>query len=504
MATSYITDFVQSLNLNEITIIKEYISTRHSVIKEKKIEKLFEFLIDDKKQYTDSELCKLLQSNPGAIRVLKSRLFDVIKEAITSNKYFENDQVFDIRESAFFDLKKKAILVKAIFRKLNERKVTTINKLILDIIHEAERFQFYDILVEVLIIQKHMVSIRKGLPEYNKIHHQIEFYDKCYKAVQNANDAYYRVIINQNFITLLTKNQRILELKNAIKTLQKDYLSTKAEEVNYYRYILTLALYEFENNYKEAIICCKKLIIILRRNSITYSTRRMGYAFGNLAIFHIYLKAFGQAVTYAKKAYKFLIPNSLEYTNNREIEFLANFHNQHYSNATQVLDDLISHSLQDIGKFRASLYKYYQACIAFSTNKCKETLQLLNQSLEIEKDKATRNIAIRILLAMTFIVLEKKDEARTVMGSLRKHIERNGKTKEIKERDILIFKLLRELEKDNFFRNEHNKKAAALLAELSDKNKPTAWNYFTPELIPFHEWVMGLPVKPTNKTIKQI
>ena len=98
-------------------------------------------------------------------------------------------------------------------------------------------------------------------------------------------------------------------------------------------------------------------------------------------------------------------------------------------------------------------------------------------------------------MVITFIELDKKEQAITALQSLRKHIERNNKNKEIKQRDILIFKLLRELEKDNFKRNEKNKKAAQLLAELSDKTKPTAWNYFTPELIPFHEWVMTLPVK---------
>jgi hypothetical protein len=89
----------------------------------------------------------------------------------------------------------------------------------------------------------------------------------------------------------------------------------------------------------------------------------------------------------------------------------------------------------------------------------------------------------------------KKQEASTSIGTLRKYLERTGKKKEINERYILILKLIRELEKDGFKRNEKNKTAIKLLTELSDKDKPTTWNYFTPELIPFHEWVMTLPEK---------
>ena len=48
---------------------------------------------------------------------------------------------------------------------------------------------------------------------------------------------------------------------------------------------------------------------------------------------------------------------------------------------------------------------------------------------------------------------------------------------------------LREIEKDGFRLNPKNATAAKMLKELSEKNKPTSWNYYTPELIPFHEWV---------------
>jgi hypothetical protein len=158
--------------------------------------------------------------------------------------------------------------------------------------------------------------------------------------------------------------------------------------------------------------------------------------------------------------------------------------------------------MADAKVYHKSKFIYYEACVLFATNQFKPALQLLSKSLKIEKDKAGWNIGIRVLMAMVFIELNKIGEASTCIATLRKHIERISKRKEIKERDLLILKLLRELEKDGFKRNEKNKTAAKLFAELSDKNKPTAWNYYTPELIPFHEWAKTLPEKVNMRTIK--
>jgi tetratricopeptide (TPR) repeat protein len=145
--------------------------------------------------------------------------------------------------------------------------------------------------------------------------------------------------------------------------------------------------------------------------------------------------------------------------------------------------------MADTGGYRKSKFIYYQACVLFATKQFKEALQLLNKSLDIEKDKTGWNIALRTLNILVFIELNKINEAARALEALRKYMERLTKSDEVKQRDILIIKLLREIEKDGFRLNQKNMIASKLLKELSEKNKPTSWNYYTPELIPFHEWV---------------
>jgi len=234
---------------------------------------------------------------------------------------------------------------------------------------------------------------------------------------------------------------------------------------------------------------------MIRKSTILYSKDRIGFALVNLTQFNVFIGNYKKASLYAKNAQQFHLNSSLNYLISKEQEFYAYFYGRNYKEVIKCIQEMQKHSMVDTGGYRKSTFIYYEACVLFATNQFKDALQLLNKSLEIEKDKTGWNIALRILMAMIFIELNKMGEASTSIATLRKHIERTSKTKEIKERDILILKLLREFEKDGFKRNERNKTAVKLLAELSDKDKPTAWNYFTPELIPFHEWAKALPEK---------
>jgi tetratricopeptide (TPR) repeat protein len=496
MATSYITDFIQSLSSEEIKIVKEYVykSNSRPILGENKIEKLFDTLIGNpEKKYTDKELSNILESNAGALRVLKSRLFEKIEEALVLNKHFENPLVFNHREQMVFTLKKKVLLIKSLFRTLNQGRIEAINFLIAETIKLAEENEVYDVLIETLIIQKHVVGMRTGFPEFERIHNKIISFENCLRAIQNANDAYYKLILNQEFVNSLTRAEFKQHICNSIKQLETDFKITKSQEVNYYLHIFRIVLYDHEKDFLKAIENFKKLLAILKKSKVIYSKDRIGFALSNLGQLNILTGNYKEALSFIKRALDFHLPNSMSYLVTKEQRFYAHFYAKNHNEALKCLEEMLQHSTIDSGEYRKSKFIYFKACVLFSINQFKGSLQLLKKSLEVEKDKTGWNIALRILMTMIFIDLHKVGEASTAISTLRKHIERTNKIKEVKPRDILILKLLRELEKDGFKRNEKNKTAVKLLAELSDKDKPTAWNYFTPELIPFHEWVKTLP-----------
>lgn len=498
MAAIHIVKFIQSLNEKEVQVIDDHIQSIYllsgSNAGESKQLKLFRFITQNKdRELTDSEVSKHVDT-PN-LASLKYLLSEKIYDALLLNKHLQNEAIFSPREQVVFSLKKKTLLIKSLYRTLNQGRIETVNFLVGETIKLAKENEVFDVLAEILIVQKQLKGMRAGISEFESVNNEIIFYEQCFKSVQNANDAYYRLILNQEFIKSLTQKELDQHIKNSIKQMEADYKKTKAQEVNYYMHILQIALYENERNYKKAIEYCKKLLLMIKKSTVLYSKDRIGFAMSNLTQFNVLIGNYKEAALNAKNAQQFHISNSFNYLTLKEQEFYANFYAGNYKEATKCTEEMLEHSLADTGGYRKSKFVYYQACVLFATKQFKEALQLLNKSLEIEKDKTGWNIALRTLNIMVFIELSKINEASRALEAIRKYMERLTKSDEVKERDILIIKLLREIEKDGFSYDPKNVSATKMLKELSEKDKPTSWNYYTPELIPFHEWVQDTAVK---------
>ena len=64
MATSHIISFVQSLNIEEIKIVREFIYKSNETEKQSKLSKLFETLVENpQKKYAEGELSKIIVCN---------------------------------------------------------------------------------------------------------------------------------------------------------------------------------------------------------------------------------------------------------------------------------------------------------------------------------------------------------------------------------------------------------------------------------------------------------
>lgn len=498
MAAIHIVKFIQSLNEKEIQVIDDHIQSIYllsgSNLGESKQLKLFRFITQNKnRELSDSELSKYV-ATPN-LASLKYLLSEKIYDALLLNKHIQDKDIFNYREQIVFSLKKKILLIKSLYRVLNQGRTETINFLLAETIKLAKENEVFDVLVEALILQKSYKGIRIGISEYENINSQIIFYDHCFKCIHNAQDAYYRLVLNSEFIKSLSEKDMEKHLHASIKQMEIDYKKTKSQEVNYFMHILQIALYEKEKNYKKAIEYCKKLLLMLKKSNVLFSKDRIGFAMNNLCLFNVYIENYKEAALQAKNAQKFLIPNSMSYLIAKEQEFYAFFYAKRQPESLKCVDEMLQHSMADTGGYRKSKFIYYEACVLFATNQFKEALQLLNKSLEIEKDKTGWNIALRTLNIIVFIELSKINEASRALEALRKYMERLTKSDEVKQRDILIIKLLREIEKDGFRYDPKNANATKMLKELSEKDKPVSWNYYTPELIPFHEWVKGTAVK---------
>lgn len=488
MSNSHIINFIKSLNSEELRISKKYICS------DTKISKLLTLLTSEI-EISNTSLSKKIGCSTESLRVLKSRLFEKIKEALLDDENFQSQILFSEREKLVFYLKKKVLLAKYLCRTINQNRIETINILIEDIIQVTKEYQIFDVLIEALTLKKQITGQRMGLVAYEKLRREIDFYDRCFRDIRRANDEYYKLVLDHEYTSSLTKDEMMFHIENSIFQMELNFKETGAEEINYHCNIFKLAKAEKAGKFKEAISLCGNILTNLKKSKIIYSNNRMGFALSYLTHYNVYLGNYKKGAKNAENAQRFNVKNSFNYFMLKEQEFFAHFYDKNYSEATKAIVELMQHSDVDAGKFRSSKFIYFHACILFRQNKFRDALKLLSSRLYIEKDKAGWNIYLRITLIMIHIHLNSVAIAGNSINALKKHIGRTIKSKEINGRTDLIIRLLNELVKDSFKRNPKNRKAAKLLQELSYKDGPDAWSHFTPELIPFHEWVMTLPAK---------
>jgi tetratricopeptide (TPR) repeat protein len=491
LANPHILSFIQSLSPVEIRLVEEQLNKVHSLFDAKTPSmelQLFRFLIKNKNENISDGI---IEQVTGSKRVtdLKNNLFLKVIEITTLDKYILNNDLFNESDSMNFILKKRLLFCKISIRSLSQGKTEAIKELLDEIIDNAKTFEIYDTLVDALQTKKYFEGIRFGNKDFDRINSDILFYEYCSRSVFNAADKYYQLILNNEFTKSLSKEDAQKHISDSIKEMESDYKKSGSEQINYYLHIMRFALFENQKIYKKAIDECNALLKILKRNKSIYRSERIGFAHTNLSQFQTFLGNYSKALKDARKSQAYYLEESFNSTVSKELEFYINFYKEDYSAANKCLNSLLSHSRIDTGEFRRSKYIYYRACVYFTEREFKEALSLLNESLEIEKDKTRWNVSLRILTIMIFIETNKIDEAFSHLESLRKYVERTGKSDEISQRDILIVKLLREMEKNGFEWNLKNKNAVDLLLQLSEKDSDVSWQYFSSELIPFHGWV---------------
>lgn len=259
--------------------------------------------------------------------------------------------------------------------------------------------------------------------------------------------------------------------------------------------ILLLANFEKEKKYRNAISQCKKIILLLKKNSIIFRQERVGFTFDHMSQFQVYISEYAKSAVSAAKAQSYYLENSFFSLVSKEQEFYAHFYNGNFIKANICTNILLNHPLADSGEFRKAKFIYYKACILFEEKEYTSAWKILKNNLEIEKDRNRWNISLRILCIQIFIELKKLDEATRSIEALRKHIARHSKNNIIRERDSIILNCLKELEKIGYNFTSKNFRIKILLKELKGERKKNYWEHYSHELIKFHTWLESKLIK---------
>ena len=112
----------------------------------------------------------------------------------------------------------------------------------------------------------------------------------------------------------------------------------------------------------------------------------------------------------------------------------------------------------------------------------------LQETGAIGKDKEGWNIGIRILTILLKVEMILLESAEAHLESMRKYIERTDRKHLLRERDLLIFQLLKSLERESFNFKLVWQVHSEAFKQLSTNAGDVAWAPNTPELVVFHQW----------------
>ncbi|HEX8515910.1 MAG TPA: hypothetical protein VF868_06905 [Bacteroidia bacterium] len=430
----------------------------------------------------------ILHSSKMALNKTKSRIFEMSLDALMMDEEFISGTYCEF-DRVHFEVKKQILLCKMLQQNLTKNKIGTITHILNQVIRKAKEYEIFPPLVEALIFKKFILGGLGDSIGFEKATKEIDFYSKCNEALNTAMHIYHQFILDATTIKVNSKKELYNNLVFSIKKIEAYYAETKSQQVNYYLHIMKFALSEQKKDYPNAVKECKLLIKLMERHPSVYRKKRVGFAYDNLSHYSVFVGDLKSAEKYVLKARTYFTPNSLDIIICYEVEFFVSFYTNRNERSEELIDHLLTYPTEVCGLFRKAKYTFFKALLLFKTKNFKQSLLIVSKPLEVERDKYEWNIILRILNVQLLIELNKLTDASRTLEALRKYVERNKADKKIKERDRLILKCLLEMEKNNFEYDPGNKVLSKMHKQLSVKNTHVSWEYFTPELIPFHDWL---------------
>lgn len=492
MQTQAIHQLIGRLSANEIELVRKYLTcfSSHRVDESAKTLKLFNYLLKHKQCPSAADCCIHVY---GTVRkketfaMLQGRLKNKITDALNTLINEETKTELDEVDYGAMMIDKKTAQCRQLFYSKPGLDIT--HDLLEEIISLGKKYELYDKLVTSLKFKKWRYTHKKGRETYRALSEEIEFYEICSRAFSKANDYYYELVFDAEHKGKYDKEKVHAFLLDAIAELKELYNVTKSNTLHYFLKNLELTYHLNHQDYLQARRVCGQWIEIIRTQPSVYRKQRRGIAYNYFSRCELYLGHYASAAEYAQLAQEDFLPDSDNYWLAKEQQFFALFYAGNYSEAAALTQEMLhSASRKESGEWRIAQFTYLHACVLFKLNKFHEAFILLNQPLEISKDKSGWQISIRVLRIITLIETEQIKQASAEIHSLKIFMMRLQKETSIAKRDRKILTLLLNLEHNGFVFESLNGTAAECISKLASGEQGYEWELLNPELIPVHGW----------------
>lgn len=420
------------------------------------------------------------------LRKLAQRLIDEIFDIITLEENFYKDYLSysDVFHKRMFIIRRILLLQVLMLKGLPK-------KWLIKYLHEnitiCEQYEY----IEFELVFRHSLfqiyleedSYQEALDCASKIADKSHFFPDLIKAEYYGYDFIVRVQHKS-----IDDRTQISKMKSAIIELENLYIKSRIEWINYYILMLKLQLAHYEEDYFHAEQLIYMLIDVVGNNpGINFKSKR-AVNFMNLAYTQFYLNKFSEAYENSIRASEVILLPVIDLNTYAEVSVFALFYLNKFSDAESTLNRILLCGASGNKPEQLSKRHLMMGFIKYLQGDYKKAFLHLQETKEVESDREGWNLGIRILNIYLTLSTEKVDLADQRINAMRKHIERTARMRNLRKRDIVIFRILSHLSRSGFdFREvweERQKDFQLLRSDESDYR----WVPRSHELIIFDQW----------------
>ncbi|MCX6292078.1 MAG: hypothetical protein NT126_09980 [Bacteroidetes bacterium] len=473
---------LKKLNKREVTSLIALLNAYRKDAKEQSIQ-LVELLLR-KKNYSSNQLQLILygKANYHAFNKLIIRLKERLHEILIIDSNLLRSDQYGLRNRTVFEIKKKILQCEVLrARGMKDEIEFILNK----IINLSKEFELYEYVVACLKIKQRVNGFRFGSPGFLSVKNEIDKYSEYYEIIIRAREQYGQITSKINFSGNDIYNT---ELEIILEKLNNDFIKTNSATIKFYYLFLKTQYFQSLYRFKDARQILEMNFNMVRNNQAVFTFQRLGVLSMNISINEILLFNFEIALKRADEVFILLGSDFQNIQLGYEVKYYAYFYLNKLDDAEKLIKELYHASRSSNTPFFYSKRAFLFACCKTISGKYEESLELLKEAKEIEKDKTGWYVGVRLLHVINLVELEKYDAADRQIEKMERQLAINEISEVIRKRDHVILKILLELMKFGYdFKKVLNKKQLSFnLLESNDLD--LVWNVYGYELILFPEW----------------
>lgn len=443
---------------------------------------------------TDRQAAALMykaQPNDPRIKMLKSRL----RKKLLNHLFFLDFSDQSLKISHRYEQRSLTLLYQA-RTLMNEGETATSANLLRTALELAQEAEFTQIVIDCYQLLLENYSLSTSSKYFYKTKSALIKYRALALLEQEAADLYYtsRLELNKS---VSAKNKYLEKLKTVVQKLDDLWKKTHSANIFDYYYKLSISLHELTGNFAEILKTTATSENLLQKGKI--NKKRFDDRYNKFINVYAYLrvKEYEKGLV-AAAAYVQVFNRS---TNNwfafMENYFLLAMHAGKYEQASKLYAEVMRNTsykkISSTAQERWLLYATYLYFVNPSDELLKQSnyRKLMSSVPEHSKDKQGFNVAILILQFMYFVRSHNTDALVNRIELLKKYAGRHL-THQLSKRNLLFFKLLVLLVKEDLDYTQAKKKGETLLQRL--KSTPVPGDaYAEIEIMPYeHLWTLIL------------